>query len=254
MVSIKIIDSARFVKMPVSSQALYFHLITRADDDGIVEAYNIMRMTGAMEDDLKLLVAKGFVTVLNEDLVSYINDWNEHNLIRADRKIDSIYKELLLKIVPDVDLIEKKPRADVKKQLNIITGQINDRTTSDNGQTNVSIGKVRLGKDKKDIVEIINYLNCVANKNFKTDSKTTNKHINARLDEGFIFEDFKAVINIKSKQWLNDNNMSKYLRPETLFGNKFEAYLNENKSSSKEIDPGYSEVFKAALEEKGVEL
>ncbi|MDO4975471.1 MAG: hypothetical protein Q4E61_04075, partial [Alphaproteobacteria bacterium] len=83
MFSKKIIDSARFLKMPISSQALYFHMGVRADDDGVVEGYNVMKMTGATEDDLKVLVAKGFVTVLNDDLVSYINDWKEHNLIRA---------------------------------------------------------------------------------------------------------------------------------------------------------------------------
>lgn len=119
MFSKKIIDSARFIKMPTSSQALYFHMGVRADDDGIVEGYNVMRMIGATEDDLKVLVAKGFVTILNEDLVAYINDWKEHNLIRADRKVDSIYKDLLLQIVPEVQLLEPKQRSDVKnKQVN----------------------------------------------------------------------------------------------------------------------------------------
>lgn len=115
MFSKKIIDSARFIKMPTSSQALYFHMGVRADDDGIVEGYNVMRMIGATEDDLKVLVAKGFVTILNEDLVAYINDWKEHNLIRADRKVDSIYKDLLLQIVPEVQILEPKQRSDVKK-------------------------------------------------------------------------------------------------------------------------------------------
>ena len=56
--------------MPVSTQALYFHLGLRADDDGVVEAYPVMTTIGASEDDLKILVAKQFVTVLNEDLVT----------------------------------------------------------------------------------------------------------------------------------------------------------------------------------------
>ena len=61
--------------MPVSTQCLYFHLGLHADDDGIVEAYTIMNLVGATEDDLKILVAKEFVTVLNEDLVTYITEW-----------------------------------------------------------------------------------------------------------------------------------------------------------------------------------
>ena len=118
MFSIRLINSARFLKMPISSQALYFHLGLMADDDGVVEAYNVIKSVGCTEDDLKILVAKGFVQVLNEDLVSYITDWNENNSIRADRKIDSIYKDLLVSVNPDVKLLEKRPRADVvKKQM-----------------------------------------------------------------------------------------------------------------------------------------
>lgn len=117
MFSIRIIDTARFMKMPISCQALYFHLALRADDDGVVEAYNVMRLLGCSEDDLRVLVAKKFVQVLNEDLVSYINDWTVHNSIRADRKIDSIYKELLISVNPDIQLVEKKQRADVKKAI-----------------------------------------------------------------------------------------------------------------------------------------
>ncbi|WP_447405734.1 hypothetical protein [Clostridium perfringens] len=86
MFSIKVIDSAKFLKMPSSSRLLYYDLGMRADDDGIVEAFNVLRMTGATEDDLRILVSKGYIRVLNEDLVTYIIDWKEHNKIRADRK------------------------------------------------------------------------------------------------------------------------------------------------------------------------
>ncbi|MFW9601851.1 MAG: hypothetical protein ACMV1B_05980 [Prevotella sp.] len=110
-----IINSARFLKMPSETQALYFHLGLHADDDGVVEAFSVMRSIGVSEDSLKILVAKDFVRVLNDDLVSYILDWNEHNKIRPDRKADSVYKDLLLQFVPDAHLIEKRPRADLKK-------------------------------------------------------------------------------------------------------------------------------------------
>lgn len=118
MVSRKIVDSAKFLKMPATSQNLYFHLLVNADDDGIVEAYRVINMCKANEDDLRILVGKGFVTVLNEDLVTYIEDWMEQNKIRADRKTDSIYKKLLLQVKPDVVLLEKKERSDVKKSSN----------------------------------------------------------------------------------------------------------------------------------------
>ncbi len=90
-----IVSSARFLRMGASARLLYYDLGMRADDDGIVEAFTVMRATGASEDDLKLLAAKGFVVILNADLVTYICDWETNNYIRGDRKQPSIYTDLL---------------------------------------------------------------------------------------------------------------------------------------------------------------
>lgn len=85
---------------------------------------------------------------------------------------------------------------------------------------------------KKDILsavpydEIISYLNSVCGTSYKSSSKATRAHINARWREGFRLEDFKRVIDKKAAEWLHDPKMAKYLRPETLFGTKFESYLN----------------------------
>ena len=164
MFSKRLTNSARFIKMPSSTQNLYFHLGLNADDDGVVEAFSIMNQIGATEDDLKVLVAKGFVIVLNDDLVSYIVDWRENNKIRADRKVDSIYKDLLLKVIPEVQLLESKERADRKKEemdvpmtspkkedIEISTFEVG----TSHGQPMDSIGQVRLGQDN-DRLDIIN--------------------------------------------------------------------------------------------------
>ncbi|TRZ33264.1 alpha/beta hydrolase [Enterococcus avium] len=74
--------------------------------------------------------------------------------------------------------------------------------------------------------EIISYLNQVTNKKYKVTQKWKDL-IKARWNEGQRLDDFKKVINVKSSQWLNDSNMNKYLRPQTLFGNKFDDYLQE---------------------------
>lgn len=79
--------------------------------------------------------------------------------------------------------------------------------------------------DIKVITEIVDYLNEKAHKNYKANSKTTKKHINARLNEGYTLSDFKQVIDNRCATWL-DTDMAQYLRPETLFGSKFEGYLN----------------------------
>lgn len=86
-------------------------------------------------------------------------------------------------------------------------------------------------KDKKDkniyIAEIVDYLNQKSGKKFLPKTKAVISHINARLSEGRTIEDFKRVIDTKVTQWINDSDMQKYIRPETLFGTKFESYLNE---------------------------
>lgn len=117
MFSRRICESARFLQMPSSTQNLYFHLGLHADDDGVVEAFSVLRIVNATEDDLRILVAKHFVIILNEDLITYICDWTENNRIRSDRKVDSIYQDLLLQIVPDAPIQKRKQRADRKPRV-----------------------------------------------------------------------------------------------------------------------------------------
>lgn len=95
----------------------------------------------------------------------------------------------------------------------------------------------RTQEQKKDIysaerIEIINCLNDAIGSNYRPNTKKTKDLIHARLSEGFTVEDFKTVIYRKTKQWQNDPKMVKFLRPETLFGNKFEGYLNERMALS----------------------
>ena len=83
----------------------------------------------------------------------------------------------------------------------------------------------REGEIYRDIVE---YLNAKTGRNFKPGIAKTRTAISARLNEGFTLEDFYSVIDKKAKEWGNDPKMQQYLRPETLFGTKFESYLNAN--------------------------
>ena len=81
---------------------------------------------------------------------------------------------------------------------------------------------------KAEVAEIIEYLNLKAKTSYKPNSKTAKKHIIARLNEGFTVAEFKKAIDNKVKEW-KDTEYAKYLRPETLFGTKFESYLNTPK-------------------------
>jgi hypothetical protein len=88
-----IIDSDAFLDMPLSTQALYFHLSMRADDDGFINnAKKIQRMLGCNDDDLKILLSKNFIIPF-ETGVCVIKHWKIHNLIQKDRYKPTVYSE-----------------------------------------------------------------------------------------------------------------------------------------------------------------
>lgn len=146
MLSKKIFQSRKFLMMPFEAQALYTHLILSSDDDGVVEAFPIVRMIGAKEDSLGLLVVKKFILPLNDDMVYFITDFEEQNKIRADRVQPSRYRELLLE---KTDLVVEGKR--VTGQKKYIDGQVTGKCQTDDGQVTGkcqhSIGKDRIVED-----------------------------------------------------------------------------------------------------------
>lgn len=91
MFSLNVVDTDAFLDLPISSQALYFHLGMRADDDGFVSSpKKVTMMIGANQDDLKLLIAKGFAIALNNGIV-VIRHWRQNNYVRSDRYKKTIY-------------------------------------------------------------------------------------------------------------------------------------------------------------------
>lgn len=83
------------------------------------------------------------------------------------------------------------------------------------------------------VSEIVDYLNSKIGTHYRPTSRKTQSLIKARMNEGFTVDDFKKVIDNKSTEWGKDSKMSKYLRPETLFGTKFESYLNQTAVKTK---------------------
>ena len=225
MFSKTIVDSDAFLDMPLSAQALYFHLSMRADDDGFLNnAKKIMRTINANQNDYDLLIAKAFI-IQFDDGICVIKHWRINNYLRNDRYKPTIYQE-------QKNMLEIKDNGRYS---------LTDRNGIPNGYqcvTQNSIDKNSIDKINKDILpdkkepeickEIIEYLNLRANTKFRPNSTATKRHLNARLAEGFTIDDFKKVIDVKCAQWLNDPNMKKYLRPETLFkASHIESYLNE---------------------------
>ena len=240
MMSKSIIKSDTFLDMPVTTQNLYFHMLLDADDDGFINApKSIMRMIGAKEDDMKVLVAKQFVIPFESGVV-VIKDWKIHNYIQNDR-----YKPSTL---PERDLlnIQKDKTYTLKSDVSRMdTECIQTVSIGKDRLGKVRLGKDRIGKDSIDIlchvshddvdkshIEIIEYLNVKTGSKFKATTKPYIQAIRSRLKEGYTVDDFKTVIDKKCREW-KGTKLEKYLTPKTLFApSHFDTYLNSNEMAA----------------------
>lgn len=137
MINKRIIVSDTFLDMPLSAQALYFHLNAIADDDGFIENPNsFKRMIGASNDDLKILIAKQYILPFESGVV-VVKHWLIHNYIRRDRYNETMHVEE-----------KKKLQINEDKTYSYYEGipLVNQPTT--NGIPMVDTGKDRTGKDR----------------------------------------------------------------------------------------------------------
>ena len=148
MFSKKIVDSDAFLDMPLSTQALYFHLSMRADDEGFINSpKKISRMIGCGEDDLKLLIAKNFIIPFESGVV-VIKHWLIHNTIRKDRAKETLYQE-------ERKQINIKENGSYTNNLLEENGDLpNDNQMTTNRQPNVSIDKISIVENSIDKISI----------------------------------------------------------------------------------------------------
>lgn len=245
-----VIDSDMFLSMPLSTQALYFHLSMRADDDGFINnPRSIQRICGASDDDFKVLLAKQFLISFETGVV-VIRHWKIHNYIQKDRyhptdciaeKSNVVEENGIYSLMDTVSPVIEAPEMHLSEPCiqnvsNMDTECIQHVSKMD---TQVRLGKDRLGKGSVDntpkppkgapegvVRAIIQYLNKATGKQYRVQVPKTQKLISARMSEGFDVDDFIVVIDRKCREW-KGTDMEKYLRPETLFGTKFEGYLNQ---------------------------
>lgn len=150
---------------------------------------------------------------------------NCHSNVHAGQKID---EDTLNSIDYYIDSNEMLP-------CNIdVTQEIENRDRDKSIDIDIDIENNNINSPAKAVQckEIIDYLNLKANTNYKYTTSKTQTLIKARYNEGFIIDDFKRVIDNKTSEW-KDTEMEKYLRPETLFGTKFESYLNQKEKEKK---------------------
>ena len=193
MFSKKITDTDLFLDMPMSAQCLYFHLNMAADDDGFIgNAKTIRRMVGASEDDFKLLMAKEFIIPFESGVV-VIKDWKVHNYIRSDRYNETVYRE---------EKEQLTQNENGQYELGMTFG-IPDGNQMD---TQVRLGKVRLGKDSA--VKVNNYQKrrtsqCDTNAKFINSNDvvtSSNTEIEIEKDKELKLDQEKRNVKI------NDNN------------------------------------------------
>ncbi|MEH3000211.1 conserved phage C-terminal domain-containing protein [Bacillus pumilus] len=174
-----------------------------------------------------------------------IKNWPKYNLNKGGKPIlDCVTKEL--REVKDKSLMNvlypKIENTNIRELFERYANDTLHDTSTTSGQKEKEKEKE---KEKKDILSgnptvnpetqeseipfklIVDLLNKVTGKSFRHTSAATQRLIKARWNDGFRFEDFKTVILTKTNQWLKDDKMNKYLQPTTLFGTKFEGYLNE---------------------------
>lgn len=174
---------------------------------------------------LKALSSLGMITTNNEGLLA-ITDWEDH------QNIDGMER------IREQNRIRKQRQRELKKQMCLpeapqdshgtVTGQSPD-VTQQNKNKNKDIRYKELYNN------IVEYLNQKAGTKFKPTTAKTKTAIHARLSEGFSFDDFITVIDKKCAEWIG-TEYEKYLRPETLFGTKFEGYLNAKTKSTSDSE------------------
>lgn len=216
----KIIDSDAFLDMPLTTQALYFHLNMRADDDGFINnPKKICRMIGASEDDLKLLIAKRFVLAFEKGVI-VIKHWRMHNLIRKDRYSPTQYEDefMSLDIKDNGSYTEKMPQIqgieEYGNQMATSWQPVGNQMATQDRLGKDSIGEVSVGKSSivkdsigekeeikeeknsttntcKQVAALFNQI-CVSYPSVQSLSEARKKAIRARL-KTYTLEDFEIL-------------------------------------------------------------
>lgn len=172
MFSLDVVNTDLFLDMPVSAQCLYFHLGMRADDDGFISSpKQIMRMATCTQDDMKILVSKGFVIPFETGIV-VIRHWKQHNYIQSDRYRKTKYTE-------------ERDRLELKENVYILDTERIQSSSKVDTQYRLSKDIVR-DRDNNYSVHFESFWNAYPRKKEKAKAY---KCYNARLNDGYSEEE-----------------------------------------------------------------
>lgn len=226
----------RIRKLPDGNNVILFwvFLLTRAGESNKSGGVFLTDTLPYSEEDLSadfdfsiefvhfaILTLEKYSMITRYDDILFIKNWEDYQAIEGMEKIR------------EQNRVRKKKQREREQQVLLGNNESRDsHVTSQQSHatdTELETDIENTSPDEKEQIpykKIIDYLNEQASKKFKVTEKWKTL-IKARWNEGQTYDDFIKVIDTKTKQWLNDRNMNKYLRPATLFGNKFDDYLNE---------------------------
>lgn len=236
MISNQIVDSDAFLDMPLSAQALYLHLLVRADDEGFSNNYRkVLRMIRATDDDLKILVAKNFV-ILFESGVLVIKHWLIHNTIRKDRLIPTVHEEEKRQIST-----KNNGSYTLKTRENILNdSQVTDICQPNDRIEEIRLEEIRLEENRLDKIrleevskepkgsmsvktdsesssrinwnDIKNYWNENSNlTEVRSITEKRKKHLNARIKEHSLSAIYETIDQVKESKFMHGENNRKWM-------------------------------------------
>ena len=185
---------------------------------------------GIVKQAISIFKKLGLIEILDNGAI-YITDI-QNFIGKGSTEADRI-REYRKKIADEGKTLIDSPQ--VIDCTNVQQKYTRDRDRDRDRDINTLSGKPDGGQQKA-ADEIISCLNEKAKTHYKSNTPKTVRLIRARLKEGFTIEDFKVVIEKKCTDWLGNEKMERYIRPETLFGTKFEGYLNEVSNDGNDYD------------------
>ena len=200
MFSLDVVNTDLFLDMPVSAQCLYFHLGMRADDDGFIASpKQIMRMATCTQDDMKILVSKGFVIPFESGIV-VIRHWKQHNYIQSDRYRKTKYTE-------------EKDRLELKDNVYVLDTERIQSSSKTDTQYRLSKDIVR-DRDNNYSVHFESFWNAYPRKKEKAKAY---KCYNARLKDGYSEEELLTAATEYAKECKKRKTEERYIKLGSTF-------------------------------------
>lgn len=233
----------KFISLSDDAKFLFLYILTSPHNNAIGVYVLPLQYAAAdlgwpekrLREPFRELLAEGLILYDERVKLICVKNQLKHNPLENENQTKSAVK--VFRALPKSSLYSHILELLTKpfhKLLRELLGELYaEPGTSTGTGISTSTKDILSGKEEKTpdhVPEIIAYLNQVLGTDYKPTSRKTRELIQARLLEGFTVRDFRAVIDRKAQKWRGDPKMAEYLRPITLFGPKFESYLNEKEA------------------------